>query len=74
MFIEIFFVKSFPFGSSPSRHMNSVSNIAYMEFFREITLPDRVKHLLAYFAMKPAYTVDVLACIASKDRHTESLL
>ena len=44
-----------------------------MTLFREVTFPDRSKHLLRNFSMQPAYTIYFLRSIASKYRHTETL-
>ena len=72
--IEIFFVKCFPFWSSPCWHVNTISYIANVKFFREITFPNWVKHLLAHFAVQPAHTVNTLASVTSKYRHREFLV
>ena len=73
-FIEIFFVKSFPFRSCPSWHMNTISYIANVKFFWKITFPNWVKHLLAHFTVQPAHTINCLACVTSKYRHREFLV
>ena len=52
--------------------MNTVSNITYVHFFREIPLPNSGEHFLRNFSVEPAHTVHFLRSVASKNRHTET--
>ena len=68
---EVLFVVFLPFRSSPSRHVNAFGNIRNMRFFRSITLPNALEHLLRYFAVQPANAVRFLASIQSEYAHRE---
>ena len=72
VFVEIFKVQLFPFCCTPSREVNTVSNITYVHFFREIPLPNSGEHFLRNFSVEPAHTVHFLRSVASKNRHTET--
>ena len=70
--IKILAVDSAPFGSCPSREVNTVCNVANVVFFREVAFPQGCEHLLAYPTVQARYTVDFLRCIASEGTHTET--
>ena len=72
--VETLVEEFLPFGRSPCRHVNTVRNVTHVQFFREITLPNRSEHHLRYLAMQPANAVGFLACIQSESTHTELLV
>ena len=54
--------------------MYPVGYITHMVLFREVSLPDRRKHLLGYRFMQLADAVYLLAGLAGEDRHAETFL
>jgi hypothetical protein len=53
--------------------MDTIGDIADVEFLGEVTGPNGSEHLLRYLAVEPGYTVGLLAGIEGEDRHGEFL-
>ena len=68
---QMFYIKFFPFRSSPRRHVYPIGYITYMQLIGRITFPDRLEHTLRHLAVQPADTVDFLTSVAGKHAHTE---
>ena len=73
LLVEVLSIHILPLSSSPCWEVNTIGNISYMIFLREISVPNRREHLLAHPAMQLTYAVDFLTCIACECRHTEFL-
>ena len=67
-------VQSLPVSVSPCREVHSVSNIADMVFFREVSRPHFLEHLTAHPPVNPTHAVDFLAKVCSEDAHREFLV
>ena len=63
----VFFIKFFPFRNTPSRHMNTVGHMAYVQFFRKISFPNWCEHPARYIFMQQADTIYLLTGLAGKD-------
>ena len=72
--IEILRIEFTPLCSCPCGEVYTVSNVTNVVFFWIIAFPNRCKHLLAHPSVKLTYTVNLLAGVASKGRHTELLV